>query len=83
MREGNLSADCLPLFKAVRRLKESLRLEEISKIAKSNYHLTLPVPPLNHVPKCHVYTSLKYIPPGMETPAPPRAARSNALPPFL
>lgn len=83
MREGNLSADCLPLFKAVHRLKESLRLEEISKIAKSNYHLTLPVPPLNHVPKCHVYTSLKYIPPGMETPAPPRAAHSNALPPFL
>lgn len=59
MREGNLSADCLPLFKAVYRFKESFRLEEIFKITKSNYHLTVPVPPLNHVPKHCVYASLK------------------------
>jgi len=29
--------------------------------SSSSINLTLPTPPLNHVPKCHIYTSFKYL----------------------
>ena len=41
------------------RIIESLGLEKTFKIIKSN--LTPPSPPLNHVPKHHTYTFLKYL----------------------
>lgn len=34
---------------------ESCRLEKTLMVIKSNHHLTLPCPPLNHIPKCHVH----------------------------
>lgn len=43
------------------RIIESFREEKTFKIISSNYHLTLPSPPLNHVPKCHIHMSLKHL----------------------
>lgn len=40
---------------------ESLRLEKTCKLVRSILRLTLLSPPLNHFPKPHMHTSLKYL----------------------
>ena len=37
------------------------RLEKILKIMKSNHHLALPSPPLNHLPEHYIHMSPKYL----------------------
>ena len=51
-------------FTTVFRITESFRLEKTLKIIESNCKpntTKLPRLPLNHVPKCHVYTSFEYL----------------------
>lgn len=40
---------------------ESFKLEKTLKIINSNHHLTLPSPPVNQIPRCHVHVSLEYL----------------------
>jgi len=66
--------------KLIWRIIESLRLEKISKIIKSNQqpNTTMPTQPYPEVPHLHVF----WIPPGMGTQPPPWAACPNAWPLF-
>lgn len=57
------------------RIIESLMLEKTSKIIESGINPALPSPPLNHVPKCHIYRSFKYL---LVTQPLPLAACSSA-----
>lgn len=52
---------CLQFWVIWYRIRESFNLEKIHKISKSSYHLKLPNPSLNHVPKCHIHMYLKYL----------------------
>lgn len=42
-------------------IMESLMLGKTSKIIESSINPALPSPPLNHVPKCHIWRSFKYL----------------------
>ena len=57
------------------RITESLRLENTSKIIKSNHqrNITMPTKPCPEVPHPHVF----WTPPGMMTPPPPWTVCSN------
>lgn len=76
--EGTPKYSCRlpPVGKSSNRVTEFFRLAQ--RPQNANINPTLPCSPLNHIPKCHIYTS--WILPGMATPALPWAAWPNIWP---